>query len=306
MASFFFRARATALSALIGAFAAQTALAADMPDFVTGEPPSFLDRPVEFGTGWYLRGDIGYSNMQVPAIVADLVTHRLGSVSGGVGFGYQYNNWLRTDFTIDRTVMRPSGVNGSQVCPSGAIESDSTGKQIGYTLDPTDTCSIQYTTSFDRISPMINAYFDLGHWWGLTPYVGAGMGLSLIQSSGTAAVIQNWNGQLWAPNLGVAGVPAGFVDRYGNSVNWVTTIPFAWGVQNGIASSLAKRNWQFSWNLMAGVSYDVTQNIKVDLHYRFLDAGSYTGNAGLFSSLSPRTSDLISQEIRLGVRLTTD
>ena len=108
MASLISRARATALMATLGALCVSAATAADMPFASPLPPPPPVDQPVEFGTGWYLRGDVGYSNMPVPVVVADFANSlgRTGAASGGLGFGYQYNSWLRTDFEIDRAVFR--------------------------------------------------------------------------------------------------------------------------------------------------------------------------------------------------------
>ncbi|HYA81478.1 MAG TPA: hypothetical protein VED87_11160, partial [Methylocystis sp.] len=80
---------------------------------------------------------------------------------------------------------------------------------------------------------------------------------------------------------------------------------FTW-TQLSPNQSITKKYWHFAWNLMAGVSYDVTQNVKVDVHYRLLDGGTYTGLPGLISGASAQTKDLISQEVRLGVRLVSD
>jgi opacity protein-like surface antigen len=67
-----------------------------------------------------------------------------------------------------------------------------------------------------------------------------------------------------------------------------------------------KVTWNFSWNLMAGVSYDITQNLKVDVHYRLLDAGSYTSLPSVLTLAPGVTKELISQEVRVGFRLTSD
>jgi len=333
MASIFFRARATAFTALVGVLTAQIAFAADMP-FAT-DVATAPDHPVEFGTGWYLRGDIGYSNTQLPVIIADFANSlgRSGSVSGGLGFGYQYNSWLRTDFTLDRSVFRANRVAQAGWCPSGTVldypaatgtaASPNAGQPAGYQYDTNETCSEVINGTFNRTSPMFNVYLDLGNWRGLTPYVGAGIGMTYVQATGSAGLYQNWNGQIWAPNLGQTGVPEQWVTNpfllaainpvpaappFFNIVANVVNPAFSrpWQAIAPLANSLGKRTWKFSWNLMAGVSYDLTQNIKLDLHYRFMDAGGYTGLPGPLSGSSATSKDLISQEIRLGVRLTTD
>jgi len=180
-----FCARAKASLALAFLMTTQSAFAADMP-FLT--PPPLIERPVEFGTGWYLRGDVGFSNTESPVIIADIVNKLAwkGSVSEGLGFGYQYNSWLRTDFELDRAVFRPSGSGAPLWCPSGEVvdwpaatanvSSPSAGQPAGYLYDPRETCTPVFTSSIDRWTPTFNAYIDLGHWWGVTPYVGAGLG----------------------------------------------------------------------------------------------------------------------------------
>ena len=122
MASLISRARATALMATLGALCVSAATAADMP-FASPLPPPPSNQPVEFGTGWYLRGDIGYSNMPIPVIVADFVNSlgRTGAASGGLGFGYQYNNWLRTDFEIDHAAFQLGSTQAPQWCPLGTV-----------------------------------------------------------------------------------------------------------------------------------------------------------------------------------------
>ncbi len=325
-------ARSRAKLALAVLMTTQSALAADL-SFLAAPPP--VEQPVEFGAGWYLRGDVGYSNTQSPVIVADIVNTLAwkGSVSGGLGFGYQYNSWLRTDLELDRAVFRPSGAGVPLWCPSGSvvdwpaatgnISSPSAGTPAGYLYDARETCTPILTSTIDRWTPMFNAYIDIGHWWGVTPYVGAGVGFSYIQSSATEALYQTWNGQIWGPNLGVGGVPLGWITANGFSTTAILPAPaapplltyvanyvnpyFAWPWQQiSYGQSLKKAAWKFSWNLMAGVSYDLSQNLKLDLHYRFLNIGAYTSFPGAMSGNPAITKELVSQEIRLGFRLTAD
>ncbi len=332
MASLVSRARATALTATMGALYVSAAMAADMP-FVSPQPPP-ANQPVEFGTGWYLRGDVGYSNMPIPVVVADFVNNlgRTGAVSGGLGFGYQYNNWLRTDFEIDRAAFQLSSTQAPQWCPSGTVlyypaatanvASPGTGAAAGFLYNPAETCTPYINASLSRTTPMFNAYIDLGNWWGFTPYVGAGIGFSNLHSTAGVSYVNNANGSPWAPNLGQGGVPLQWVQNpfiVTNIVPTPATAPTQTLVPNVVTPprSLAwtqiipnqyvkKISWKFSWNVMAGVSYDVTQNVKVDLHYRLLDAGSYTSLPSVLTLTPGVTKELLSQEIRLGVRLSSD
>ncbi len=82
------------------------AFAADMAIM---PPPAYAPAPVveDFG-GWYLRGDIGFSNQRVGrlnnALDAGLTTqsqtHNFNTAGiFGLGVGYKVNNWFRADIT---------------------------------------------------------------------------------------------------------------------------------------------------------------------------------------------------------------
>ncbi len=318
MASLFSRARATALTATLGALCVSAATAADMPFASPLPPPPPVAQPVEFGTGWYLRGDIGYSNIPIPVVVADFVNSlgRTGAVSGGLGFGYQYNNWLRTDFEIDRAAFQLGSTQAPQWCPSGTVlytgassvsnssgSSASSGTPVGYLYDPNETCTPYITASLSRTTPMFNAYLDLGNWWGFTPYVGAGIGASYLQANAAVNYVGTANGQPWAPNLAIPLVPLQWLTANGVAATPPRVLQFAQILPN---QYVKKNSWQFSWNVMAGVSYDVTQNVKIDVHYRLLDAGSYTSLPSVLTAAPGVTKELVSQEVRVGVRLTSD
>jgi opacity protein-like surface antigen len=147
---------------LAPAFAAQ---AADMP---MGAPSLPLpDEPVtvvsEYNpSGWYLRGDIGGSWARTtgiavgPAVIDGTGRTADSSVNAGIGFGIK-SRWLRTDVTLDHTfAARFSG---------SVFAADDLSAKVGVT------------------SALINGYIDLGTWYGLTPYVGAGVGAAFARVS---------------------------------------------------------------------------------------------------------------------------
>src|SRR6266702_470494 len=83
------------------------AFAADMPIM---PPPAYGPPPVQEFGGWYLRGDIGFSNQRVKDLldtnsaaynnvaVSQTKNYSSAGIYGG-GVGYQFNNWFRADVT---------------------------------------------------------------------------------------------------------------------------------------------------------------------------------------------------------------
>src|ERR1700730_17344304 len=86
-----------------------TAFAADMA--IAPPPQYYAPPPVEEFGGWYLRGDIGFSNQKVnhldtpgchdPGITVPPTIGLGFDTAGtfGLGAGYRFNNWFRADVT---------------------------------------------------------------------------------------------------------------------------------------------------------------------------------------------------------------
>src|SRR5277367_5675679 len=83
------------------------AFAADMPII---PPPAYGPPPVQDFGGWYLRGDIGFSNQNTKNVVDtnsaaynNVAVSQSGNFTSagiyGIGVGYQFNNWFRSDIT---------------------------------------------------------------------------------------------------------------------------------------------------------------------------------------------------------------
>lgn len=198
--------------------------------------------PVEVGTGWYLRGDIGYAFSTRPAGTfsyrtfdpgtqtygnANFATQALkGDLNFGVGFGYRFNDWMRADLTAERFQMRFNGTTTDAAPCTG---------------QPVDTtCRTEDAASLNGTALMANAYVDLGTFAGFTPYIGGGAGFT----------IAGWNAlnstQHCVPGPGACGAPLPALE------------PSA-----GISS------WRFTYAAMAGVAYDVSDNLKIDLGYKY-------------------------------------
>jgi len=124
--------------------------------------------------GWYLRGDIGYSNQEVDSLdnalyaTYDSVDTVYADFDGApfldFGIGYRWNNWFRTD-----------------VIGSYRSKSDFDGLDIAV-IGP-DIIPDNYTAKKSEWLAMVNGYIDLGSWHGISPFVGAGVGAANVKIS---------------------------------------------------------------------------------------------------------------------------
>ena len=155
--------------------AGTTAHAADLYQPEVIESPVVEPVVVETG-GWYLRGDMGLSYNKLRgadffqgsnATRRDFDSARLKqgySIGGGVG--YQINNHLRTDVTLDymfKTKFRGSTSGGCGVAVS---------------------CTSRDVASMTALSLLANAYVDIGTYGIVTPYVGGGIGGTYVNWGG--------------------------------------------------------------------------------------------------------------------------
>jgi opacity protein-like surface antigen len=235
--------RALVLGIATAAAFGAAAHAADMPEtWIPAQP-----RYVEMASGWYLRGDIGYRFNNVGSVEAPnaIVNSRYGdSVGVSAGGGYKYE-WFRFDATVD---YAPYITARAQSSLPGVSQP-------------------QYTVRLDALSLLANVYIDLGTWWGFTPYVGGGMGVTYLRG------------------------------RDYTDTNPV--VPVSHEVHNGRTN--------FSWAAMAGVAYWISPRWVVDLGYRHLELGDLPTTTGTNLAIDQtRWKSLSTDEIRLGFRFILD
>lgn len=145
------------------------AYAADLPTPVIEHIPQ-----VPAAGGWYLRGDIGYKLYSDPdgsfndPDIGDLRYERTSMDNAwmfGVGVGYQFNDYFRTDLTLDYETRATA--TGYAECVGCATSGQ-------YSKEQAD---------IDVWTVMLNAYVDVGTWNRITPYVGAGIGAAYVNTS---------------------------------------------------------------------------------------------------------------------------
>ena len=127
---------------------------------------------------------------------------------------------------------------------------------------------------------LANAYVDLGTWWCMTPFIGAGVGAARVQLRTSPTIA--------SPPTAAASLPG-----------W---------------HSPTTSKWNFAWAAHAGLAYKVNQNFTVELAYRYLDLGDgLTGDRLARPStarnniVNPTTfKNITSHDLTLGVRWELD
>ena len=183
------------------------ARAADMAGF----PPMVQSAPVfvqEYQSGWYLRGDVGYRMNDLDGASSSIGFTPTGNtiddrfIVGGGG-GYKAG-WFRADITMDYA------------------------PRASFTAATPD-----YRMKVETFTTLANVYFDLGTWAGITPYIGAGAGVSWNRTS------DYFSNALLFPNL----------------------------------QGLKESKWDFAWAAIGGLTFNLSPNLLMDISYRYLNMG---------------------------------
>ncbi|WP_292514199.1 outer membrane beta-barrel protein [Methylobacterium sp.] len=238
---------------------------ASAADLMTPLPAPEL-RPTidEFGSGFYLRGDIGLSTQGVGRLTDSL--NALGTIEKinldfasapfvGVGFGQQFNRWVRGDVTAE--YRGKATFLGLDRYRDGSLP-------LGYGTN-------EYTATKRELVFLANGYTDLGTFYGITPFVGAGIGTSYNT-----------------------------IDNF-KDTNTVT---------QGVAYAKSNSKLNLAWALYAGLAYDVTPNLKLEFAYRYLNLGdaktgsiyTYDGRCALSGCDTATFKSIDSHDVKVGAR----
>jgi len=244
-----------------------TAYAADFPIMM---PPAKFVAPAEDMGGWYLRGDIGMTNYSakydMPGVYPGVVGNAGFGQSGhefnsgvfyGLGVGYRFNSWLRFDVTGE--------YRGKTLYTGLDYIRDDPNNQLVMAND--------YRANLTSWVGLANVYADLGTWWCITPFVGAGVGFAHNTISG------------WRDIGSIAG----------SSSMW-------WGETKSVTN--------FAWAVHAGLGYKVAPGMTIELAYRYLDLGkASTGQTWTYDTAvagqpgqGARWNGLNSHDVKIGVR----
>jgi opacity protein-like surface antigen len=255
--------------ATLGGVASACAQAADLlpPPPVPMEPP-----PQDFN-GWHLRGDFGVAANQISGLRSTFTDPTVDVPAP------MFNN-----FSIGDAAFAGAGV-GYQF--NSWLRFDATAEYRtaaqyaaiqSYTdiwNPPGSVCGLDsrcYDTYHGQHSAFLflaNGYLDLGTWYGITPFVSGGVGFA-----------NNWLQNFYD----VSAQPAG---GFGYAQNRTQT--------------------NFAWQVGAGLAYNVTPNLKLEVAYRRTDMGRM--NTGVIHCMGTpvcpgevQSFNLASNDVKLGIR----
>ena len=132
------------------------------------------------------------------------------------------------------------------------------------TIDAPEGISSFFINELRTQSLMFNAYYDFKNTSKFTPYVSAGAGVTRVKNT------QTLNPQ------------------FSEEVNL----------------GLSDTSNSFTWSAGAGVAYKVTENVALDLAYRYVDAGEieFKNSVAQEAAKLKSTADLTSHDYSLGIR----
>jgi opacity protein-like surface antigen len=261
--------------AAVGVFAA-TIASASAADLLAAPPPPVeaIGTPVtELGSGWYLRGDGDWTQFLKPkedrayslerGYQVPLTALKLQNTwSGGGGFGYKFNEWLRADVT-------------GEYLFSSRFRDYSSRTQFaeGFNLE---------SGKLESAVGLVNGYVDLGTWYGITPYVGGGIGVAQKR----------------------------FSDFYSQTT--CTTTACGGGVDGafpiGPMAAITRTNkttYDLAWALTGGVSFALFGGLSLDANYRYLNLGKAASGYDT-EGFDTRLKDIRAHEVRVGIRYMID
>ncbi|HEX2148158.1 MAG TPA: outer membrane protein [Pseudorhizobium sp.] len=234
------------------------------------DDPVLLDAPeisIESGkgqSGWYLRGDLGY-----PAWRSEGSPDFAGSAGGQASFddnrfGRPFSGSLGIGYRINDLFR--TDLTGDYFAADMGGEFSSSQPCAG---SPANTaCAYDGSADVRTYGLMLNGYVDLANIAGFTPYVGAGLGATRM---------------VW--------------DDFAADSACVGT-----ACSTGSAATFeGESSWRFSYALMAGVTYAITERVKLDLGYRYSDIAG----GPMFRSNQGQADDdgLRRHEVRLGLQV---
>ncbi|MEP3891101.1 MAG: outer membrane beta-barrel protein [Hellea sp.] len=193
--------------------------------------------------GWYLRGNAGYG------------AHTDMDLTGGIVSG-QHGNGLQSEGNVAASL----GL-GYDFGNSWRLELDGSSLFTDFgSISQIPSTSAKLRTN----TAMLNAIYDFDDFGRWEPYVGAGIG---IVSGKLNATAHDFLAPLVVANPACPGTRSLVVNRDPG------------GQIQSESCDVSGKDSAIGYQLLAGLGYDISPNLKWDTHYRYLDSGKldYTG-----------------------------
>lgn len=249
------------------------------------QAPVFAPPPMPMASstsGFYLRGDVGANANVLRGLAQDDLARNGGTfinksvgntASVGVGAGYRINENARIDATWElRSTATLKGTDNVRIL-------NGRGQEVAdlYT---------HYDGSVSSQVAMVNAYYDIGNWNGLTPFVGVGIGVARNTVSGLTTLSSST------------------INSYS------ATAPYALtgSLKDQTSGHAADRTrYNFAWSLTAGLAYAVNDRLSLEMAYRYMDLGKNAASSVIDCTCDSqgqplKITRLSSHDLKLGMR----
>jgi len=250
------------------------AFAADLGPLAPPVMPRVQAPVEEFASGWYLRGDVGVGRQKFESF--DFTQTNTAFVWPA--------SWRIDQKDLKDTTFVGIGIgfqwnSWMRADVTAEYRQSTKGKAIGSFTEfcPGGRCFDVYDFDHQSSVFLANAYLDLGTWWCLTPFVGVGVGAARHE---VAAI---------------------------HDVGFISDGTTGFGLADKDNS-----NWQFAWAVHAGVGFKVSNNLSLEIAYRYLNMGNADtavvncNSAGCANTGGPAAfytlTNLDSHDFKLGMR----
>lgn len=268
---------ALAAVAMSGSVFAQSTRLPQAPEFA---PPPL--RSTAGDSGFYLRGDVAANGTVLRGLSQDDLSRNGGSfiskslgntASVGVGAGFRFNDNVRVDATWE---LRTS---------ADLKATDNVRYLNGRGQEVADLYT-HYEGSVSSQVAMVNAYYDIGTWNRLTPFVGAGIGFARNTVSGLTTASSST------------------INTYSASAPYALT-----GTLKDHTSgySADRTRYNFAWSLTAGFAYAISDRLTLEMAYRYMDLGKNAASSVIDCTCDSqgqplKITRLSSHDVKLGMR----
>jgi len=203
-------------------------------------------------SGWYLRGNAGYG------------VHTDVDLTGGMVSG-QHGNGLQSEGNVAGSL----GL-GYEFGNNWRLELDGASLWTDFgSISQIPATGAKFRTN----TAMLNAIYDFDDFGRWEPYVGAGLGLVQAKAN---LVAQDYLSPLTVANPACPGTRSLLVNADPG------------GRIQPEACAVSDTDTALGYQLLAGLGYDISENLKWDTHYRYMDAGKFdfdgTRTNGIFGT----------------------